>query len=121
MSNELNTPWVLVCPTDKERIPASDFRSRLSNTNLSYFVGVDANDSMPQMFLAGDRNLVGGTMLPNQILLLTTNDAVRWSQGIHKNQSNVAMADGSVQGFGNSQLRMALANTGVTTNRLGKP
>ena len=60
-------------------------------------------------------------LLPNRILLLTTNDAVRWSQGMHKNQGNVAMADGSVQGFGNSHLRMALANTGMVTNRLAMP
>ena len=121
MSNELNTPAVLVCPSDRGRFRVKHFGSNLSNSNLSYFVGLDADDARPQMFLAGDRNLVGGTMLPNQILLLTTNDAVRWSQGMHKNQGNVAMADGSVQGFGNSHLRRALANTGVVTNRLAMP
>ena len=121
MSNELNTPVVLVCPSDRGRFRVKHFGSNLSNSNLSYFVGLDADDATPQMFLAGDRNLVGGTMLPNRILLLTTNDAVRWSQKMHINQGNVAMADGSVQGFGNSHLRMALANTGVATNRLAMP
>src|SRR5207247_1616471 len=121
MSNELNTPWVLVCPTDKERIPASDFRSRLSNTNLSYFVGVDASDSTPQMFLAGDRNILGGSLLPGRILMLTTNDVVRWDKRMHQGQGNVALADGSVQGFSSQRLREALANTGVVTNRLAMP
>ena len=121
MSNELNTPWVLVCPTDKERIRASDFRLNLSNTNLSYFVGVDARDSMPQMFLAGDRNIVGGSLLPGRILMVTSNDVVRWNKRMHQGQGNVALADGSVQGFTTRRLREALTNTGVVTNRLAMP
>ena len=117
MSNELNTPYVLVCPSDTERIRASDFRSNLSNTNLSYFVGVDSSDSMPQMVLAGDRNILGGSSLPGRILMVTTNDVVRWDNRMHKGQGNVALADGSVQGFSTSNLREALANTGAATNK----
>ena len=121
MSNELNTPVILVCPSDRGRFRVKRFGSNLSNRNVSYFVALNADDATPQMFLAGDRNLVGGTMLPNQILLLTTNDAVRWSQAMHKNQGNVAMVDGSVQGFSMSKLQEALAHTGVVTNRLAMP
>src|ERR1043166_787700 len=121
MSNELNTPVVLVCPSDRGRFRVRRFGSNLSNSNLSYFVGLDANDAAPQMFLAGDRNLVGGTMLSNRILLLTTKDALRWSQKMHVNQGNVATADGSVQGFSRSKLHEALAHTGVVTNRLAMP
>jgi prepilin-type processing-associated H-X9-DG protein len=121
MSNELNTPFVLRCPADRERTARTAFGPNLSNTNISYFVGLDANDTMPQVFLAGDRNLIGGTMLSNRILLLTTNDAVHWGTDLHKNQGNIALADGSVQTFNTSRLHDALANTGVPTNRLAMP
>jgi prepilin-type N-terminal cleavage/methylation domain-containing protein/prepilin-type processing-associated H-X9-DG protein len=121
MSNELNTPVLLVCPSDRTRTRIRTFTPGMSNKNISYFVGLDANDEMPQMFLAGDRNLLGGTMLTNRILLLTTNDTVRWGRNMHKNQGNVGLADGSVQGFSTSRLREALANTGVATNRLAMP
>lgn len=121
MSNELSTPVVLYCPSDRSRQPRRNFGPNLSNTNISYFVGLDANDTMPQMFLAGDRNIVGGTLLPNRILLLTTNDAVSWGKDLHNRQGNVALADGSVQGFSSLRLQAALMNTGTLTNRLAMP
>src|SRR2546423_1924540 len=59
MSSELNTPKILFCPTDPNpmRTQANMFGASAGNTNTSYFVGVDAVGSNPQMFLAGDRNL----------------------------------------------------------------
>jgi type II secretory pathway pseudopilin PulG len=60
MANELGqNPFVLVCPSD-ERKPANSL-SNLSNTNISYFGGVNANDTYPQSLLGGDRNLGPGT------------------------------------------------------------
>jgi hypothetical protein len=46
---------ILVCPAD-ERKPADNL-TNLANFNISYFVGVDANDTYPQAILGGDRNL----------------------------------------------------------------
>jgi len=40
---------------------------------------------------------------------------------MHKNQGNVALADGSVQAFSSSRLQEVLSNTGVATNRLAMP
>lgn len=121
MSNELNTPKILLCPEDKSRRFASSFTTNFGDSNISYFVGLDANATMPQMFLAGDRNLVGGTLLPNRIRSLTTNDAVSWGKDLHNQQGNVAMADGSVQQFNSVRLGAALMNTGTVTNRLAIP
>jgi prepilin-type N-terminal cleavage/methylation domain-containing protein len=66
MSNELNTPKIVVCPSD-DRLIAYSFGFTLpagasgypfnGNTNISYFVGRDADENNPQLFLAGDRNL----------------------------------------------------------------
>ncbi len=132
MSNELNTPKILFCPTDKKRIRAVTFdqaNSTFSNTNVTYFVGLDATETLPSMFLSGDDNfLVGGNQagfggslpLPG-ILSLTTNTPVAWNDTRHQKQGNVGLADGSVQGFSSSALRTALKNTGVETNRLALP
>ena len=120
MSNELNTPLVLVCPTDSRR-PVRSFTNRLANTKLSYFVGLVTNHSLPQMFLSGDRNITGGVRLANAVLELTTNHVVGWGTDLHNSQGNIALADGSVQGFSRTTLREALAHTGEVTNRLAMP
>jgi len=121
MSNELNTPKVLVCPAD-QRIASTDFRIGFSNTNLSYFVGVDASDTEPQMFLTGDRNITNGPPLPNGLLLVTTNSAAGWTPELHQLTGGVGLADGSVQHYGTLRLRDALRNMGgYGTNRLAIP
>ncbi len=121
MSNELNTPVILACASDQSRVPVRHFTSAFGNTNISYFVGVEASDTMPQMFLAGDRNLEGGTQRPNRMRLVTSNDTVSWSRRMHRHQGNVGLSDGSVQRFSSLQLQEALLHTGVATNRLALP
>lgn len=142
MSNELNAPKILFCPTDKKRIQAVTFDptspskgwhksiSFLGNTNLSYFVGLDAKDTSPDMFLSGDDNFllggnfkgdVGGSPVPSGVLMLTTNSPVTWSESRHEKQGNIGLADGSVIGFSSRSLRTALKERGVETNRLALP
>jgi len=58
MSNELVSPKILVCSADRKRTRATNFDS-FNNRNLSYFVGVDADESKPDMVLSGDRNITG--------------------------------------------------------------
>ncbi len=119
MSNELQTPTILVCPADT-RSAASDFTS-MSNANLSYFVGIDAEDSYPQILLSGDRNLTNGPMTTNRLLLLTSNSVVRWTREMHHPQGNVVLGDGSVQQMSLSRLREVLRGSGAETNRLQMP
>ena len=130
MSNELGTPKILFCPTDKPRIQATAFANAtakgivpfLGNSNLSYFVGLDATPASPQMFLSGDDNLlVAGAAVKPGILSLWTNTHAAWSDKRHEKQGNVGLADGSVQGFSSSKLAEALRSTGVVTNRLAVP
>jgi prepilin-type processing-associated H-X9-DG protein len=121
ISNELGSPKVLVCPADGFKKPATDFVS-LGNANLSYFVGVDATDTNPNMFLAGDDNLmVNGVPAKPGLLILATNSAIAWSQTRHHGQGNVAMADGSVQQFSSQHLAEALRSTVSATNRFLMP
>lgn len=114
MSNELATPIILVCPADT-RVAAADF-AQLKNQNVSYFVGLDANDANPQMILSGDRNITGPNKPENGILKLAPGDSVNWTAEMHGNQGNVGLTDGSVQRLNNSGLGEALENTGATTN-----
>lgn len=114
MSNELNTPKVLICPSDN-RVAAQSFTNPLANSNLSYFVGVTAEETQPQMLLSGDRNLTNGPLPPNRLLLLTTNSAPGWDHQLHKFRGNVALADGSVQSLDIPRLRTAITNAGDST------
>lgn len=136
LSNELNTPKVLVCSKDKPRAQALDeingpLRKRGIHGHafspgrrfpLSYFVGLDAEESKPTMLLAGDDNLaIGGKPVTSGLLNLWTKSAVGWHKPRHPNGGNICFADGSVLQVNREQLRQALANTGVATNRLAIP
>jgi prepilin-type processing-associated H-X9-DG protein len=116
MSNELSTPKILFCPADSERTPAMDFK-HLSNRNVSYFVNLDAvDDTNPQGFLAGDRNMVGENPPANGILKLVPGEKVGWTEAIHVNKGNIGLADGSVQTATSAGLREYLKNSGAPTN-----
>lgn len=117
-SNVLASPSVLICPADV-RLPASDF-SRGFNSNLSYFISLDATDTNPEMILSGDRNLTNGPLGRDRILLINTNYPLGWTREMHRYQGNIALADGSVQQFSNNRLKEALTGGGLT-NRLAMP
>ena len=131
MSNELSTPKILFCPTDKLRQQATIFAStQPSNTNISYFVNQDAVDTNPNLLLSGDDNLLiggsqhnplSGTPATSGVLPLTTNDLISWSEARHQKQGNVGLADGSVQQCSTHNLRRQWAASGVETNRLMMP
>jgi prepilin-type N-terminal cleavage/methylation domain-containing protein/prepilin-type processing-associated H-X9-DG protein len=136
MSNELNTPKVLYCPSepDSGRTAAASFgitvganTSYLTNDlNVSYAVGVDAQDTFPQVFLTADHNLGNGNPptvgysgnFPGSDCTwsLGTNFTVNlgpgWLDNMHQKQGNVGLADGSVQAFSRSRLQEALRNSG---------
>jgi prepilin-type N-terminal cleavage/methylation domain-containing protein/prepilin-type processing-associated H-X9-DG protein len=131
MSNELSTPKILVCPEDaaRERWTAATFGSGGSNcppfcsdTNVSYFVGVDAVDTSPQMFLTGDANIgLDGVGAKSGLQSFRTNSKVNWFQPRHDKGVNICLADGSVQQVNTRELRKLLMQTGVETNRLAFP
>jgi prepilin-type N-terminal cleavage/methylation domain-containing protein/prepilin-type processing-associated H-X9-DG protein len=141
MSNELNTPKILFCPAEYQtsgtvtRNQGSLFGNTgggqvgfFSDYGTSYFVGVDATDTSPQMFLTGDHN-IGDTLNPptptyiygdqpaaKHYMSLGTNGPaanwVGWADNQHSKQGNVGLADGSVQSLSRSGLQSALQNTG---------
>jgi hypothetical protein len=134
MSNELSTPKILLCPEDIRRVRATNF-STLNSSNISYFVGLDADPSRPQTFLSGDDNLaIGGVPVKSGLLELSSNAPITWTSGRHvaydshfwtpardRLVGNIGMADGSVQQVITDGLQKALQQTGVATNRLVLP
>ncbi len=138
MSNELSTPKILICPSEYDnRGPASTYSYSVpansanatpytNDLNVSYFVGVDSQDTFPQMFLTGDHNLGStGAIPPTQTFeaqnkyfvslgtnFPANNQYVGWLDNMHSKQGNVGLADGSVQQFSRSRLQEALKNSG---------
>ena len=142
MSNELNTPKILMCPS--EYLPAKvnaqpptiwgdtagTSLGFFSDAPCSYFVGVDATDTNPQMFLAGDHNMgetdnppisgknIYGDGKGKNISLGangTTGTWIGWADNMHSKQGNVLMADASVQQFSRSGLQDGAKNSGDVT------
>jgi len=113
-SNEIDTPKVLICPSDREsKANAIDWANGpdgfINPANrgyaLSYFVGLDAYEMVPMTLVVGDRNLEGGTLgncasvspSPGIVatLLEAGNTAIRWGANIHGGVGSFAHADGS--------------------------
>jgi hypothetical protein len=116
LSNELVVPKTVICPADT-RVAATNWND-LGNAHVSYFVGLDAEDSRPNLLLAGDRNLAFNGRLLTDIVSLGTNSPLTWTKEIHKEAGNIALADGSVMQVNTAQLHQQLAKTGDTTNRV---
>ena len=135
MSNELTTPKILLCGQDKHRVWATNFATGFDNSYISYFVGLDANESKPQMFLSGDDNFaINGMEVKSGLLQLSTNAPVTWTSGRHAAYNshvwtparyrfvgNIGFADGSVRQVTMDELSQALQQTGLATNRLVIP
>jgi type II secretory pathway pseudopilin PulG len=119
MSNELATPRILVCPADTKRMAAASFTNGFDNSHISYFVGLDADETMPETFLAGDRNLSNeGQAMTNGVFDFQTNQNIFWTRDLHNQAGNLLLGDGSVQQLNNNQINAAFAKTGLVTNRL---
>ena len=143
MSNELSTPKILFCPAEYEssyRQTASTFSGTYDSAtnstpytndlNVSYFIGVDAQETSPRMFLAGDHNLGGDANPPNKAycavggtplmpcVWLGTNFIVNMGPAFmanqHDKEGNIGLADGSVECFKRSQIQDALKRSGDT-------
>jgi prepilin-type N-terminal cleavage/methylation domain-containing protein len=103
ISNELNNPKPLNCPADT-RSRANTYipglPGALDNVNMiSYFVGLDAEETRPQTILSGDRNVTGGTAagIKRSWTGPTTVPDAGWNKVIHISQGNLGLADGGAR------------------------
>jgi competence protein ComGC len=121
MSNELNNPRIVVCPMDDARQPGSNF-THFDNQNVSYFVGLDSDETKPVMLLSGDRNLItNGVPVVPGLVVIRSGDKVEWSGTMHKFMGNIGLADGSVQQVSSASLQKLFQQSGTNVNRLAMP
>ena len=119
LSNEICTPKVLVCLSD-DRVRSTNFWQGFGNSNISYFLGLDANETTPEALLMGDRNVTGGVRTAENIVTLSDNRLIGWNQEMHNGVGNIALADGSVKRVNAAEFQKLLLDSG-TTNRLAIP
>ena len=158
-SNELNSPKVLACGADSQRTKAtsfyglppqivnsvgaglnlSTFTMNPNNPYVSYFLGMDADETRPQTLLSGDFNLesaAGMTIWPGASIMVPTIGATapnakqwvgtatppeQWSASVHQKAGNIGLGDGSSQqvSVGNFQKQVVAAvasNGGLPTS-----
>lgn len=119
MSNELESPKILMCPSDtKNTQMANDFTQRADgfvlpggygDDALSYFAGLDCEETKPQSFVGGDYNIrlkpedCGTVHIRAYALCNQQNDAAAWAALAWTNNchgdgfGSIALGDGSVQ------------------------
>jgi prepilin-type processing-associated H-X9-DG protein len=121
LSNEINTPKVLVCPEDKQRSAREEFTASGSLKNVSYFVSLDAEHDQQRLLLVGDRNLTAnGKAVTTGIHVVNPNTVPGWTKAIHNQHGNVGFADGSAQKLSSAALQQYLIDN-PQTNRLAIP
>jgi len=134
MTNELVTPKILHCPSDRAKELAGDFSTSttglrtLKNAAVSYVVGTGAVPQRPAAHLAGDRNVLGRdgqgcgpSAIYGFITQLRVGDNPRWDSTMHVNAGNMVLADGSAHQFTQANLAKQMAGTGGDPNCSLKP
>lgn len=122
-------PAILVCPVDRGRSAANSYLG-LSNSNLSYFVSLDAtitttlNPSI--LILAGDRYLENHNQPIGAGLFVPTNiAALSWQKGYHETASQpagtMAFVDGHSEYLRAGSPVAVFQRQGLKTNRLVFP
>ena len=124
-SNEFNSPKILRCPYDQSRIAASGWAS-FKNINLSYFAGLEADETRPNTILSGDRNLTtNGVALKPGVALVATNHALGYTTAIHNGSGNIGLGDGSAQMIApaalNTQFQLAARTNALPALRFALP
>lgn len=121
----LKNPESLFCPTDVRSRQRTNSYVGLSNTNLSYFVSLDARiiqQSNPSyLILAGDRHLSVGNQAVSPGLFVTTNYTVLGWKGGHPARGMLAFVDGHVEVNPMKQITSVFQRQSIATNRLVIP
>jgi type II secretory pathway pseudopilin PulG len=102
----------MVCPSD-DRHAAESFTNQFDNSNVSYFVGVGANQDYPKSIAGGDRNLSPASQPHADYgyspengrgndVVIPTSGTVCWSlkthsQGKAEGAGNILVCDGHVE------------------------
>jgi prepilin-type N-terminal cleavage/methylation domain-containing protein len=135
-SNELNSPKVLNCTADIAKARASAFMDPVPATDpvgiiifrdntLSYFMGVDGDETKPNKILSGDRNVKGfgtaagifgaangSTGARGTFTSQTDANNAIFDANVHVKAGNVGLSDGSVAQTTTDNLKKAIHQAG---------
>lgn len=125
LSTYLKNPESLFCPTDMRSRQRTNSYVGFSNTNLSYFVSVDARIGTTvnpsYLILAGDRHLSVGNQSVKPGLFVTTNYTVLGWKGGHPTRGVLAFVDGHVEANQTKQIPSVFQRQSLAANRLVIP
>lgn len=105
LTNELSSPKVLRCDKDSMRVKALAWDQLTNNAHLSYFAGLDADESRPQTILSGDRNLTTNRQPASGVIAITTNTVLGFTRAMHATHGNIGLSDGSAQQVAGASLQ----------------
>jgi prepilin-type N-terminal cleavage/methylation domain-containing protein len=121
-SNELTTPKILVCPMQKGKTPAEKWSLSAGYDNVSYYVGLTADETKPQTLLTGDSDIIGpggsaAVTLSWNVFVGTSIEAY-WDGKVHGDKGHIGLSDGSVNLMNSMALRdqIAVVLAGAATN-----
>jgi len=117
-SKELVSTKILLCPNDlQRRVAASDFTT-IARTNISYALGIEADEKRPGNILAMDRNLINWdfTGLDNNVNCFVLSSpfskvgTAQWRPGIchGANSGMVVLSDGSAHHYNDVRVVQTL-------------
>lgn len=120
MSNELNTPKIVACPAEfaQGKVQATTFATSIpagqtgtafaNNLAVSYFLGLDADETSPQMFLTGDHAMGAGTAGANgNSIAATANWGTPGTATAINGYTTLGGASGTDTGTNNTTARAA--------------
>jgi prepilin-type N-terminal cleavage/methylation domain-containing protein len=122
VSNEFVTPKILVCPSDDNRTIANRFDLTMTDANVSFGAGYEADESIPQSILSCDRNLsTAGTLVAcsrfGGAMACRIDNTTAWTSKVHVNAGNLLLGDGSAQQVTTPGLqKQAVASDQVNDN-----
>jgi hypothetical protein len=123
-SNELATPKVLLCPSQKDKTLAPDWFNIAGYDNVSYFAGLTAADENSQSLLSGDSNILGGGGGADPYWVGLQSIDGFWENNVHVKRGHLVLSDGSVRMTTSKNLQEQIASSlsaGSTNVTLSKP
>lgn len=120
LSNHVLSAKVLACPADKQRAKTAEF-PLLTNSNISYFIALTAQENTPGALLSGDRFVSGGDPSTRALQVFQPHSFIAWTNAPHFEKGCVAFADGTAQWIGTPELQALAKSNSTPVMRLAIP
>ena len=135
LSNELSSPKVVRCPSDRNRNQANsfgetEFGGPTGNLSMSYFIGKGSDEAKPNTILSGDRNIAYGDYNndddnegTHQKFGKKFSAKLRpaWTKSLHREQGDLLLSDSSCQQASAVKLAQYMIDSSDDDNELMFP